>query len=225
MKRDQEQRRLGGPVQTPPPVLAAESSHGSVRVTTVTSGPPGLEAPFDDPWADWASPSPGSEGDGGDLSRILVPYNGTAVARQALEVATTIALSRTTVVWVLHVRAWDIGTGGIRFCLETKDEAHHCAQTAVTHLRRRGIAASALVRDARREKVPHAIAAEAARLEVGCIVLGTPARRALSSALVGSTSLTVARRATRPIILVKAPAHPRRRRWRSQRGPGDPEQS
>ena len=97
---------------------------------------------------------------------------------------------------------------------EPPDEARGCAQTAVTQLRRRGVAASAIVRDAKREKVPHAIAAEAERLEVSCIVLRTHARPALGSALLGSTSLAVARSARRPIVLVKAPRKPRRRRPR-----------
>jgi nucleotide-binding universal stress UspA family protein len=42
-------------------------------------------------------------------------------------------------------------------------------------------------------------------------VVGTRARRALTATLMGSTSLEVARRATRPVLMVNLP---RRRRFR-----------
>jgi nucleotide-binding universal stress UspA family protein len=85
------------------------------------------------------------------------------------------------------------------------DEARQCAYAAVAVLRRRGVPASAVVRDAPREKVGQAIAVEAERLDCGSIVLGTHAHGAFVSALLGSVSRAVARRATRPVILVRAP--------------------
>ena len=208
---------------TPAPLFcpgACESSDRPVRARTVPSEPTKVPWPIADLWVGRPA-SEAAEGGGSDPFRILLPYNGTAVARKALDVATNLGRGRSAVVWVLYIRPWDIGRGRTRFCLETPDEARQCAQTAVTELRRRGVAASAVVRDARREKVPHAIAAEAQRLDVSCIVLGTHARRALVSALLGSTCLTVARRATHPIILVKAPNDTQGRLlpWRSTRSP------
>ena len=62
-----------------------------------------------------------------------------------------------------------------------------------------------MIRDAAREKVGHAIAGEADRLDVGCIVMGTHAHGTFVSGLTGSVPRQVARTATRPVILVGAP--------------------
>lgn len=177
------------------------SEQGTSMAPTVENPQMGLPSPLQQ-----------AGGGGSDPSRVLVPFNGSPVARKALDVAANLGRGRSGVVWVLYVRPWDVGRGGTRFCLETPDEARSCAQEAVAELRRRGVSASAVVRDARREKVAQAIAAEAERLEVGCIVLGTHARGAIGLALLGSTSHTVARTAARPIILVKSPDLPRGQR-------------
>jgi nucleotide-binding universal stress UspA family protein len=171
-----------------------------------------VDAPRDLPWTGWPSPRTPDPGGGRGPTRVLVPFNGTQVARKAIDVAASLTSGRTSVIWILYVRPWQIGRGGMRFCLETMDEARQCAQSAVTDLRCRGVSASAVVRDARRENVARMIADEGERLDVSCIVLGTHARGSLLSALLGSTSLSVARKATRPIILVKTPN--RQRRWR-----------
>jgi nucleotide-binding universal stress UspA family protein len=94
---------------------------------------------------------------------------------------------------------------GGRLFIETPAEAHVLTRTALRHLQRRGISAHGIVREARREHIADLILTEAQLLGVDWIVLGTHARRALGVALLGSTSLTVARRATRPVILVKYP--------------------
>jgi nucleotide-binding universal stress UspA family protein len=223
MTSQRAQRPPGG--SRPVPLIAstaAKTSDRPARITTETFGPPRLNWPIDDPWAGWPSRSQPADRGGSDPFRILLPYNGTAVARQALDVAANLSRGRSAVVWILYVRHWDIDRAGGRFCLETPDEAQLCARTAATELRRRAVAASAVVRDAPRERVPRAIAAEAERLDVSCIVLGAHARRALGSALLGSTSVGVARRATRPVILVKAPKRPRwtRSPWRWMRSVG-----
>jgi nucleotide-binding universal stress UspA family protein len=177
---------------------------------------------IEEPWSGWVSPTDRGEGGGADPFRILVPYNGSATARKALDIAARLSAGRSSLVWVLYVRHWDVGRAGCRTSLETVDEARQCAQAAVTDLRQRGVATSAVVRDARREKVAQAIVAEAEALGAGCVVLGTHARRAWGSALLGSTSHAVARLATRPVIMVKAPKIRSRWRlpWRSQRSRG-----
>jgi nucleotide-binding universal stress UspA family protein len=157
------------------------------------------------PGPDWWGDSEILDDGGSEPFRFLVPYNGSAVSRQALHVAAGLGNSRSAIAWILYVRPWDVARTGVRICLETSEEARRCAYTAVAELRRRGVPASGVIRDARRERVGQVIAAEAERLDVGCIVLGTHAHGAWLSALLGSVSRKVARRATRPVILVRAP--------------------
>ena len=164
----------------------------------------------------WTSaPRPGAElGHGSRRRCVLVPYSGSRTADGALEVAASWAGALNADAWVLYVRPWDTSRGG-HFYLETRAEARVRAQAGVRRLRGYGATASAVVRDADRAKVAQTIVAEAEALDACFIVLGTSARRALGAALVGSTSLAVARRATRPVILVKAAGKKTRRgpRW------------
>lgn len=168
----------------------------------------------DHPWTGWPDITDPDDRGGSRPSRILVPYNGSLTAQRALDVAAELGAGRSAQVWVLYVRPWDVGRGGFRVSMETRAEALGCAQSAANDLRMRSVSASALVRNARRERIARAIIAEAEVLSAGCIVLGTHARRSFLSALLGSTSLAVARHATRPVIMVKAPTGPRRWPWR-----------
>lgn len=145
-----------------------------------------------------------SDDGGSDRSALLVPYNGSPIADAALDVAVEMGRPP-ALIWVLYVRPWDAARAGLRFCLETSEEARRCAYQAVAELRRRGVPASGVVRSARRERVGHIIAAEAERLDVGCIVLGTHAHGGFVSAVLGSVSRIVSRRSTRPVVLVRAP--------------------
>ena len=81
-------------------------------------------------------------------------------------------------------------------------------QVAVGRLRAAGVSASGVVRNASRGRISDTIVAEAEALGACAIVMGTPVRRVLSEVLLGSTSLAVARRSPRPVILVKAPRRP-----------------
>ena len=140
-----------------------------------------------------------------DLStaQVLVPYNGSKTARAALDEAAECAIALGASAWVLYVRPWDTSRGGHYF-VETPAEARAVAAEAVWRLRARGVSASSVMRSADRLRVPHAILAEADTLDVRMIVLGTRTRSAVSTALLGSTSGSVARRATRPVVLVQA---------------------
>jgi nucleotide-binding universal stress UspA family protein len=146
-------------------------------------------------------PSVASDG-GEERSALLVPYNGSAIADAALAVAADLGAG--SPIWVLYVRPWDVVRAGFRSFLETSADARRCTQRAVSELRRRGVPASAVVRDARRDRVSDVIAAEAERLDVRGIVLGTHSHGAWLSAFLGSVTRRVARRATRPVILVRA---------------------
>ena len=154
---------------------------------------------------DWPRLPDPREDNGSSPFRVLVPFNGTDAARTALDVAADLALRRQALAWILYVRHWDIARGGNRFCLETTEQARQRAHSAVAELRRRGVPASLVIRDAAREKVGHAIVGEAERLDVGCIVMGTHAHGTFISALTGNVPREVARTTTRPIVVVRAP--------------------
>jgi nucleotide-binding universal stress UspA family protein len=157
-----------------------------------------------EPWT--IRPTPGPEPAGGDPGRtkVLVPYSASTAADAALGVAADLSKALPAEVWVLYVRAWDPVRGG-RIFLETEGEAHAVAAAAVQRLRRLGVSAKARVREASRGRIADAIIAEGEDLGAHSIVLGTHARGPFATAFRGSTSLSVARRATRPVLLVKVP--------------------
>jgi nucleotide-binding universal stress UspA family protein len=169
--------------------------------------PVGFDCVEDDPWTGWPSTTPDQDGAAPDRRRVLVPYCGTRTAEAALETAADWCHALAAEAWVLYVRPWDPVRGGRNF-LETPAEARAVAQVAVGRLRGRGVSASGVVRDASRGRISDTIVAEAEALGACSIVMGTPVRRVLSEVLLGSTSLAVARRSPRPVILVKAPKRP-----------------
>jgi nucleotide-binding universal stress UspA family protein len=142
-------------------------------------------------------------GGGSDAVSLLFPYSGSPTADAALNVAADWAHALVADVWVLYVRPWDTCRGG-HYYVETRYEARAVAQAAMRRLRLRGVPASGVVRDADRELVAGAILAEADAVDARLIVLGTRSRGVVGRALLGSTSAAVARRATRPLIVVEA---------------------
>jgi nucleotide-binding universal stress UspA family protein len=156
------------------------------------------------PRAGWPSTTLAEDGDGPARKRILFPYNGSQTAERALDVVADWCNALGAEAWVLYVRPWDSVRGGHIF-VETPGEARAVAQAAVRRLRARGVSASGEIRNASRAGIAKTIVAEADALGASSIVIGTPAHRVLREVLTGSTSLSVARRSSRPVILVKAP--------------------
>lgn len=154
---------------------------------------------------EWHSDARREPGPGDERSRVsvLFPYSGSRTADAALDVAAGWAHALFADVWVLYVRPWDTARGG-HYYVETRPEAGAVAQAAVRLLRLRGVPASGLVRDAARDRVARVILAQADAVDARLIVLGTRSRGVLGRTLLGSTSASVARRATRPLILVEA---------------------
>lgn len=192
-------------------VTAGRYSAVARGLSDLTSGHPSRVTPRPvpvGPRPGWPTgPEPGEDRDSEEL-RLLIPYNGTAVARSALDTVTGLGPTGRVTAWVLYVRHWDASATGQRLCLESSDEAQRCVRSAVAELRRRGVPASGVVRDAPREKVGHAIAAEAERRCVSCIVMGTHAHGPVVAALLGSVTRRVARTTARPLVLVKPERDP-----------------
>lgn len=163
-----------------------------------------LDKPDLAPWIERPSPGPDTSGGDPGRTRVLAPYSATRASEAALDVAAELGRALPAEVWVLYVRAWDPVRGG-RIFIETRGEAHAVASVAVQRLRRLGVTAKARVRDSSRARIAQAILAESEAVGAHSIVLGTHARGPLSAVLQGSTSLTVARHSTRPVLLVKVP--------------------
>jgi len=149
----------------------------------------------------------GTDGAGSSAPRILFPYNGSPIAQAALSVAAEWALALRAEAWVLHVRPCDVARGG-HYYVETQAEARALVAHAVAQLRAYGVSTSGLVRHADRGRISRVIRAEADVLDVSVIVVGTRARGVFGAMLLGSISRSLARRTTRPVVLVKAGSAP-----------------
>jgi len=150
----------------------------------------------------WRSLREDVDGDDGGQGRVLVPFCGGRVALAALDVAASWALSHAAGACVLYVRPCDVCRGG-HYYVETPHEARAIAEAGARRLRARGVTTCSTVVGAERRLLSAAIVHYAAATDARGIVLGTRAHGLLHSMLVGSTSWAVARRADRPVILVK----------------------
>jgi nucleotide-binding universal stress UspA family protein len=171
--------------------------------------PVGVDTADEALWTGWPATTSRQDGANSARKRVLIPYNGTRTADGALDVAADWCQALTADAWVLYVRPWDPVRGGGHIFIETPSEARAVAHTGVGALRAHGVSASAIVRDATRHGIADTIVLAAEALEVSSVVMGTPGRRGLTSALLGSTSLAVARRSHCPVILVKVPKQSR----------------
>ena len=76
----------------------------------------------------------------------ITAYSGSVTAVAGLEMAADWTRALGAEVWVLYVRVWDPMPAGGRIYIELPFEAKCVTQKAVTYLRRRGVAASGIVR-------------------------------------------------------------------------------
>lgn len=141
---------------------------------------------------------------GGSAKQLLLPYTDSEPAKRALEAVVELSSVLTAEVRVLHFRTWEPGRGA-RFFYETPEDAVALTRDAVERLRRVGLEASGVVRDAARMLVPCEIVARADQLRAYSIVLGARQHRVITAALLGSISRGVMRRANCPVIVVRCP--------------------
>lgn len=152
-------------------------------------------------------PDSGVGGAGRGL-RVLLPYSGSDVANCAIEAMIELAPVLTSEVRVLHVREFD-DCRGVRFYVRPQQDALALMHDAVVRLRRRAVAATGIMRSARREDVARAILAEADASNASMILLASPARRPLLHLLRHDVVRYVLRRTGRPVIVVKATRPPK----------------
>jgi nucleotide-binding universal stress UspA family protein len=108
--------------------------------------------------------------------RVLLPYSASAQADRAIDAMIRLAPVLRAEVRVLHIREYDTCRGA-RFFLSSHKEAVRLTVEAVSRLRRRGVAATGIVRAAPVTKVGRAILQEAAESQVSVILVGAHRRR------------------------------------------------
>lgn len=146
---------------------------------------------------------------GGDPKgiRILLPYSGSEAADRAVAAMLGLAQSLRAEVRVLHVREYDTCRGA-RFFLETKGEGAALVHAAVSRLRRRGVAATGIVRDARRGCAADAVVDEAARSNASMVLVGAHRRRWPADFVRPNVVRRVLRRAPCAVLVVRTDPPP-----------------
>ncbi len=153
---------------------------------------------------------------------ILIAYDGSSPAREAVEQAGALFAPREAVVltvwepglseFMLVPDATGIGTTMLPYDPSVareidragEDHANDIAQDGRDLAQRAGLRATALVvRDV--TNAADAIVAAAAEHRAGAIVIGSRGLRGLRSKLLGSTSGEVLRKAGRPVVVVRHP--------------------
>lgn len=134
--------------------------------------------------------------------RVLLPYSGSAEAERAVDEMIRMASVLRAEVRVLHVRQYDTCRGA-RFFLSCQEEAVRLTVDAVSRLRRRGIAATGVVRGAPMSKVGHVIVKEAIESHVSMILIGAHRRRFPLDYLRRDVVRAVLRRASCAVLVVR----------------------
>ena len=141
------------------------------------------------------------------MKKILVAVDFSSVSHAVISHAATLAHKFAAELWIVHVAPPDLDyfkgmssaeRHGVAQGLQTE---HHWLQEQAQQLRDSGVTANALlVRGAPVE----AILAEAGKLNVDMIVMGSHGHTALYRALVGSVSEGVLRDTTVPLLVIPA---------------------
>lgn len=137
--------------------------------------------------------------------RVLLPYSGSPVADCAIDAMIDFARSSTCEVRVLHIREFEVFRG-LRFFVRPRAEALALTHDAVVKLRRHSVAATGIVRSARRQDVARQILAEADASSASMILLGVRQRSGLHALLRQDVLRHLLRRSRCPLIVVKAPS-------------------
>lgn len=144
-------------------------------------------------------------------SRILVPLDGSATARLALDHAARLAgMSGATVVLLHVVEEMKHGLGFERpviYIQEVRPQMLAAGQAlldeAATELRRNGTQVETIRLESKGERVSELIAQQAEASGCDLVVLGTHGRRGVDRLLLGSDAEQVARIAPVPVMLVR----------------------
>lgn len=134
--------------------------------------------------------------------RVLLPYSGSEEADRSLEATVHFVQLMAAEVRVVHVREYDICRGS-RFFVDSHEDVVRLTLNAVYRLRRRGVAATGIIRSAPRGAVPDAILQEASDSRASLIVLGAYRRRRLVDLVFPTVLRRVLGKAACPVLVVR----------------------
>jgi nucleotide-binding universal stress UspA family protein len=146
--------------------------------------------------------------------RILLALDGSRCARRALDEAIDVAAAAGAVVEAVSVVApamklADVDSGFIderELDTASHAEAEMALEEARLQFARRGVTGGVRMIDSHGASVSDVLALAAEASDADLIVMGTHGRRGVKRLLLGSVAEAVARSASRPVLLVHAPA-------------------
>lgn len=156
--------------------------------------------------------------------RILVPIDGSPTSNRGLEKAIGLASDQTAKICLLHVvDELAVGADGMmymppsyidEFIRALRAGGKKLLARAEAKVRKRGIEVEAVLLETVGRRVADLIIKQAKKWRADVIVLGTHGRRGLSRVVMGSDAELVVREAPVPVLLVRSPLRPRKRRAR-----------
>jgi nucleotide-binding universal stress UspA family protein len=156
--------------------------------------------------------------------RILVPIDGSPTSNRGLEKAIGLASDQTAKICLLHVvDELAVGADGMmymppsyidEFIRALRAGGKELLVRAEAKVRKHGIEVEAVLLETVGRRVADLIIKQAKKWRADVIVLGTHGRRGLSRVVMGSDAELVVREAPVPVLLVRSPLRPRKRRAR-----------
>ena len=156
--------------------------------------------------------------------RILVPIDGSPTSRRGIEEAIRLASDQKARICLLHVVDQLVATGGLdammyvppsysdEFIRALREGGKKLLAGAESKVRKHGIEVEAVLLETVGRRVADLIIKQAKKWRADVIVLGTHGRRGLSRVLMGSDAELVLRETPVPVLLVRSPLRPRKRR-------------
>ena len=156
--------------------------------------------------------------------RILVPIDGSTTSNRGLEEAIGLASDQKAKICLLHVvDELAVGADGMmymppsyidEFIRALRAGGKKLLTRAEAKVRKQGIEVEVVLLETVGRRVADLIIKQAKKWRADVIVLGTHGRRGLSRVVMGSDAELVVRETPVPVLLVRSPLRPRKRRLR-----------
>ncbi len=158
--------------------------------------------------------------------RILVPIDGSPTSNRGLDEAIGLAADQKAKICLLHVVDELVVTAGVdgtvyippnyidEFIRALRAGGKKLLARAEARVRKRGIEVESVLLETVGHRVADLIIKQARKWRADVIVLGTHGRRGLTRVVMGSDAEMVLRETPLPVLLVRSPLRPRKRRAR-----------
>ena len=164
--------------------------------------------------------------------RILVPIDGSPTSRRGLDEAIALAKDQAARIFLLHVVDERVVTQSFDAAMVVpgnyvddllkalRKQGKGMLARAVARIRKARVKVDTILVETMGGGVAETILAQARKCKADVIVLGTHGRRGVSRLVLGSDAEGVVSGSRVPVLLVRAPVAPRRRRAPSRRRAG-----